>query len=202
MRYQRLSSLALLILLASCASETYYDPLDDFIELDAVTIMDAPSVDLSGISLLEQEVVTRGEYLVELLGCGTCHTNGALVGTPELGQSLAGSSIGIAFTNPLQDREPGVIFPSNITPDIETGIGRLSERRIANSIRTGQNQHGGRVNSVMPWRAYRLISDDDVNAIVRYLVSIEPVVHRVPNEVLPGQRTSERFVYFGVYERR
>ncbi len=37
----------------------------------------------------------RGEYLTTLLGCGQCHTNGALVGRPT-GSWLAGSVTGIA----------------------------------------------------------------------------------------------------------
>jgi hypothetical protein len=55
---------------------------------------------------------------------------------------------------------------------------------------------------VMPWQAYAKISDDDLAAIVAYLRSIEAINHRVPDEVAPGQRATEPFVYFGVYRSR
>ena len=55
---------------------------------------------------------------------------------------------------------------------------------------------------MMPWQGYARMRDDDVDAIVSYLRSIEPVKHSVPEEVEPGQDARHRFVYFGVYRNR
>ncbi|MGB5721207.1 MAG: hypothetical protein WBM34_10965, partial [Woeseiaceae bacterium] len=66
----------------------------------------------------------------------------------------------------------------------------------------GTGRHGSRRLATMPWRGYAKISDDDVTAIVSYLRSIEPVRHRVPDEVEPGHRASHTFVYFGVYRSK
>lgn len=195
-------SLLLLILVAGCVSEPGYDPLQDYEELDATTVLDAPSAQPGSYAPADRDRVYRGEYLVELLGCGVCHTDGALSGVPDMERSLAGSRIGIAFSNPLSERYPGVVYPPNITPDIETGIGGWSDAQIANAVRTGIGRHGQRRIATMPWQGYAKLSDEDVSAIVSYLHSIDAVSHQVPAEVQPGRPATEEFVYFGVYRSR
>ena len=201
MRQRALFILAPLALCA-CAIETDVNPLDDYEEVDATTILDAPSARPGTYAPAQRDRVERGEYLVELLGCGSCHTDGALIGEPDMARSLAGSRIGIAMSNPLGDRYPGIMYPPNITPDLETGIGEWSDRQIADAVRAGVGRHGDRRIAVMPWPGYARITGDDVTAIVAYLRSIEPVKHRVPDDVPPGRRASERFVYFGVYRSK
>jgi mono/diheme cytochrome c family protein len=201
MNYRRISLVTLLTLVA-CVTEAPYDPLEDYVELDATTILDAPSVDSASIAPESFDSVARGEYLIELLGCGSCHTDGALLGEPEMERSLAGSRIGIAYTNPLEHRYPGVVYSPNITPDDRTGIGTWTDTQIIDAIRAGQGRHGSRRILTMPWQAYAMISDSDIYAIVSYLRSIEPVHHRVPDDVPPGTRAKETYVHFGVYRSR
>lgn len=196
------STLMLLFVLSSCATESGVDPLAGVEEVNAATILDAPSPRPGQSSPENRFLADRGEYLVELLGCGACHTDGALVGEPDMDKSLAGSRIGIAASNPLGNENPGVVFPANITPDTKTGIGHWSDQQIANAIRAGVGRHIGQRIPVMPWQAYAKISDEDLAAITAYLRSIEAINHRVPNAVVPGQRATETFVYFGVYRSR
>ena len=186
-------------LLVACATD-HYDPLRDYEEVRATTILDAPTP--VGVAPESRALVDRGEYLVELLGCGTCHTHGALIGEPDLGLSLAGSGIGIAYTNPLENENPGIVFAPNITPDRDTGIGRWSDDEIAAAVRTGAGRHGPKGILVMPWQAYTKISDEDALAIVGYLRSLDPIEHQVPFDVSPGRPSSEPFVHFGVYRTR
>lgn len=197
-----LTLIFLLLALASCATDTPGDLPGDYEEVDATTVIDAPAARAGTYAPQTRKSVERGEYLVELLGCGSCHTDGALVGDPDLQRALAGSRTGIAFTNPLGEKLPGVIYPSNITADSETGIGSWTDAQIADAIRAGIGRHGSRRITTMPWRGYTVLSDDDTMAIVRYLRSIEPVRHRVPDEVEPGERARHPFVYFGVYQSR
>lgn len=194
--------LALGALLVGCAQPSAYDPLRDYDEVDATTIIDAPEAQAGRFAPADRDRVYRGEYMVELLGCGSCHTDGALLGVPDMERPLAGSRTGIAYTNPLGERYPGVVYPPNITPDVETGIGGWSDRQIANAIRAGIGRHGNRRIVTMPWQGYAKISDDDLEAMVAYLRSIEPIRHQVPEEVEPGRRAPEDFVYFGVYRSR
>jgi len=192
--------LAVPLLLVACVSDTYYDPLTDYEELNAATILDAPTP--IEIAPENMESVTRGEYLVEILGCGACHTDGALIGEPNSDMSLAGSRIGIAYTSPLENRYPGVVYAPNITPDDETGIWRWSDRQIAEAVRAGLGRHGERRILVMPWQGYAQISDDDAYAIVGYLKNIDPIRHRVPEDVPPGTMAGSPYVHFGVYRSR
>ena len=190
------------LLMGGCAAEVPNDLLLDYEKVEATTILDAPSSLPGTYSPQRRGVVERGEYLVELLGCGACHTDGALIGDPDFERSLAGSQIGIAYANPLGDKNPGVIYPSNITPDEKTGIGNWTDEQIANAIRSGIGRHGSRRLAWMPWRGYAKLSDDDANANVNYLRTIESVEHRVPDEVGPGKAARKPFVYFGVYRSK
>jgi len=184
------------------ATETPYDPLRDYEELDATTVLSAPAPVAGNFAPERRFQVERGKYFVELLGCGSCHTDGALEGAPELNRSLAGSRIGIAYTSPLGTENPGVVYPPNITPDDETGIGLWSDQEIESAIRIGLGRYSGRRIAVMPWQGYTKLTSDDVAAIVSYLRSIDPVKHQVPDEVAPGQKANSPFVYFGVYRSR
>ena len=190
--------LALQLLLIACATPP--NPLDDYEQLTPATDLDAPAA--SGVAPRNAEAVARGRYLVELLGCGVCHTDGALEGSPRHELALAGSDTGIAYTNPLAFRYPGVVFPPNITPHDETGIGLWRGEDVAAAIRAGLGRHGSQRIAVMPWQSYARLSNNDVMAIVGYLQSLEPVEHLVPENTEPGQRTSERYVHFGVYRSR
>ena len=178
------------------------DPLEDYEELNSAPFVDAPAPEPGRYSAADRDAIDRGEYLVELLGCGSCHTDGAFDGAPDMTKPLAGSHTGIAFTNPLDAKRPGVAYPPNITPDEDTGIGLWSDTQIANAIRAGVGQHGSRRLVTMPWQGYAKLNDDDVEAIVAYLRSIEPVEFDVPGEVRPGRKATHSFVYFGVYRSR
>jgi len=194
------------IILAACATRTVdqasYDPLQDYAEVDATTILDAPKPVPGSFAPEHMYQVRRGEYLVELLGCGACHTDGALDGVPDFDRALAGSRIGIAYSNPLGTDKPGVIYPSNLTPDEETGIGAWSDIQIERAIRAGLARHAGKQIAAMPWQGYAKLTQEDMTAVVAYLRSIRPVSHKVPDEVLAGDEAEYPFVYFGVYWSR
>ena len=201
MKY-RMCSLLLPLVLTACATETSFDPYADYEELNSTTILDAPEPMPGNFAPENRFVVERGEYLVELLGCGVCHTDGALEGAPNMERPLAGSRTGIAWMNPFRNDMPGVVYPPNITPDSETGIGEWSDQQIAGAVKAGIGRHTSRRIATMPWQGYARMNDEDVAAIVSYLRSIKPVRHKVPDEVKPGTRASHPFVYFGTYRSR
>ncbi len=201
MRYLTFFLLSI-FLLFGCVSDGPGNGSANYEELDTATMIDAPDPVSGTFHPGDRDKVERGAYLIELLGCGSCHTNGAFDGAPELDKALAGSNTGIAFSNPVGDRYPGVIYPSNITPDPKTGIGDWSDRQIANAIRAGIGRHGGRRIVSMPWQGYSKLTDDDVDAMVSYLRSIKPIRNTVPAEVSPGRRATAPYVYFGVYRSK
>ena len=190
------------MLLTGCASERPFDPLEKYEQLQHAGIVDSPAPVAGRFAPADRDAVDKGRYLVVVLGCGACHTNGAFEGAPEMEMALAGSQTGIAWTNPLETEHPGVVFPSNITPDEKTGIGLLTDAQIANAIRAGSAGHGKRRLKTMPWQGYAWLTDDDIDAIIAYLRSIPAIEHRVPAAVSPGSKTGKPFVYFGVYRTR
>ena len=192
------SALAAATLLAGCSST--YNPLEDYDQKTPATQLEAPAARVN--PSFPAETVERGKYLVELLGCGSCHTNGALVGTPNMAQLLAGSDTGIAYTNPLAVRNPGVVYPANLTPDVETGIGDWTVADIVRMLQTGFAKHSGQSLPIMPWPSYATVHPEDANAIAAYLLSLPPVKHKVPADVKPGQRATAPFVHFGVYQSK
>ncbi len=193
--YRFTAMTGLLFLLNACAG---YNPEEDYdlvipARLNAVQVVD---------SHYPEEQVERGRYLADLLACGTCHTVGALAGEPDQTRYYGGSDIGIAYTSPFEGNRPGILYPANITSDPETGIGRWTDEEIMRLIRTGVDRHGSHNVSVMPWQGYTQIVDEDAMAIVAFLRSLKPVIHKVPANVLPGQKHSAPFVHFGVYRSK
>jgi mono/diheme cytochrome c family protein len=75
---------------------------------------------------------------------------------------------------------PGTIIASNLTPDPETGAARWSDDEIARAVREGIAHDGHTIFPMMPYAAYRTISDEDVAAIVVYLRSVAPVRNPLP----------------------
>ena len=112
---------------------------------------------------------------------------------------LAGSHLGIAYTNPFRDALPGVAYPSNLTPDPRTGLGNWSDAQIAAAIRSGELASDPGHLMVMPWPLYQRMSEEDVKAIVAYLRSIPAIQHPVPKRVAPGTSATTPYVYFGVF---
>lgn len=191
-------ALPALLLLAACVRT--YNPMDDYEQLTPTTLLESPAP--AGNAAYPADRVEHGRYLVSLLGCGSCHTNGALVGLPNNAHLLAGSDTGIAYSNPMVVPNPGVVYPSNLTPDMETGIGSWALEQIIVMVKSGVDNHGSRTLPVMPWPAYAHITDDDAMAIAMYLKSLPPVRHRVPEDVAPGRRATAPFVHFGVYQSK
>lgn len=196
----KLNVACLVLSLGLVACSTAYNPMNDYEQLHPATTLDSPAASAS--TRFSPEEIARGKYLVALLGCGSCHTNGALIGEPVAGQLLAGSDTGIAWSNPLIERYPGVVYPKNLTPDVETGIGSWSVDDIVRMIQTGVDKHSGQSLPVMPWPAYANIVSADATAIAAYLLSLPPVRHQVPANVRPGQRNVAPFVHFGVYRSK
>ena len=189
----------LLVFAAGCAeNRREYNPLNDFEQLDPTTIFAMP--DAMPSPNYSPEQLTRGRYMTGLLGCGSCHTDGALVGNVNQSRLLAGSSTGIAYSSPFVDDFPGIVYPPNLTPDMETGLGSWTMNRLVQMIRVGTIDHSSRSLPVMPWPAFVNITEEDAFAIAAYLKSLTPVRHQVPSNVSRGQRSSAPYVHFGVYQ--
>ena len=67
----------------------------------------------------------------------------------------------------------------NITPDLETGIGKWTEAQIVTALRDATRPDGTVIGPPMPIRFYRQLSDRDAAAIAAYLRSLKPISHKV-----------------------
>ena len=105
--------------------------------------------------------IARGEYLTRAADCVACHT------VPGSGKDFAG---GVAFVLPF-----GTIYSSNITPDLETGIGAWSDEDFVRAVHEGVRKDGRRLYPAFPYTSYTALSRADVLAIKAYLFSLPPV---------------------------
>ncbi|MFK8042969.1 c-type cytochrome [Congregibacter sp.] len=177
------------------ASKNSKDPLRGMTPVEASKGIELP---VSG----EDTDVAQGRYLVGLLGCASCHTDGALIGKPDPSKTLAGSSIGIAYSNPMMNNYPGAVYPPNLTPDKETGLGEWTQEEIVTLLRSGKTRHGRQTMAIMPWTSYAQLSAGDAQAIASYLLSLDPVKNQVPKQVMPGTPAKTPLVHVGLYRSR
>ena len=122
----------------------------------------------------EPQQMTRGQYLVELAGCGHCHTPGHFLGKEDASRELGGSDVGFEVLG------MGTFVGPNLTPDRETGLGKWTDAQIATAIRSGVRPDGRVLSPVMPWPSFYRMSDADVQAVVTYLRTLKPVRNKVP----------------------
>jgi mono/diheme cytochrome c family protein len=122
--------------------------------------------------------IERGRYLAEqVLGCSDCHSKRDFTraGSPPVGpRGAGGDCVG------EQQGFPATVCMSNITPDVETGIGGWTDGQIMRAIREGVDDQGKALFPLMPYPVYKVVSDEDTRAVVAYLRSLPPVKNRVP----------------------
>jgi mono/diheme cytochrome c family protein len=107
--------------------------------------------------------VAKGLTYAQQRGCDTCH-----------GPGLSGNNTGLLN---------GTVFPPNLTPDMNTGIGSWTADLIVRALRTGVDDQGATLCSVMP--RYPSMSDEEANDIAAYLQSLAPVSNQVPDSMCP-----------------
>jgi mono/diheme cytochrome c family protein len=110
--------------------------------------------------LKSASLVERGQYLTRAADCVVCHTaNG--------GKPFAG---GRAFVLPF-----GTIYSTNITPDVETGIGSYTDANFLDAVHKGVRRDSAKLYPAMPYPSYTYMSDADALAIKAYLFTLNPV---------------------------
>ena len=69
----------------------------------------------------------------------------------------------------------GTLYTSNITPDVETGIGKWTADQFYTTMHTGRFPNGGLLYPAMPFASYTKVTRADSDAIFAYLKSVPPV---------------------------
>src|SRR5574337_723072 len=127
----------------------------------------------TGIAAADDAQLARGRYLVGIAGCSDCHTPGGMLGDPDMKRYLGGSDVG--FSIPGQ----GVFVGQNLTPDMETGLGKWTDQQIVTAIRKGKRPDGSELSGVMPYGSFARLTDEDAFAIAAFLKSLPPVSNKV-----------------------
>jgi mono/diheme cytochrome c family protein len=110
--------------------------------------------------------MSEGEYVAKSADCAACHTS------PQ-GADLSG---GVRFATPV-----GEIYSTNITPDIQHGIGGYSFEEFDKAMREGIAKDGHALYPAMPYTSYVKMSGKDMRALYDYLmkeVKPQPVANR------------------------
>lgn len=190
MPYKKILILLLVIVVAvgsfySCADATNYEDAPDKIDK---TLLD--------------RAVQRGEYLVQVIGCGDCHTpktvtpHGVLVDStrilsgyqaerplPEYPEEMIRKGYVVVNDDNTATMGPwGTSFSANLTSDA-TGIGNWREEQFRNALTHGKYKglEGARpLMPPMPWENFKKMNEADVRAIFYYLKSTRPVKNVVP----------------------
>jgi cytochrome c553 len=150
--------------------------------------------------------IERGGYLVRTMACHDCHTPwkmGPRGPEPDFSRALTGHPSDLvmppppalppgpwlwmgAATNTAFAGPWGVSFTANLTPDVETGLGRWTEEMFIATMKTGRHEGKGRpLLPPMPYPVVAELNDEDIRSLFAYLKSLPPVRNRVPAPVDP-----------------
>lgn len=125
-----------------------------------------------------KNTVAYGEYLAGV--CSRCHTP-QIHGKPDPNKFFAGG-----LDHPLSDDE--IIRSSNLTPDMETGIGNKSKENFIGIFKAFDSDDAKEIlipegekeaDSAMPWTQFAGMTKEDLGAIYDYLQTLPPIKNRV-----------------------
>jgi len=116
-----------------------------------------------------QATIERGRVLAAVGDCAVCHT--APGGTANAG--------GRAMDTPF-----GTLYTTNLTPDAETGLGRWSFSAFQRAMREGVSRDGHYLYPAFPYTAFAKTSDDDLQALYAYFMSLPAVRAETPKSEL------------------
>ncbi|MBK8979679.1 MAG: c-type cytochrome [Planctomycetes bacterium] len=156
-------------------------------------------------STQKSDLLARGRYLVQTMGCADCHSPHGPDGAVLPGRELSGhpesaplphwtpdmleqhtlattAPTGTAFAGPF-----GLSVACNLTPDPETGIGAMTADQLVASWRSGRHWKEDRnVLPPMPIPALAHCEESDIRAIHAYLHSLPPVRNMCPPSRVAG----------------
>jgi Cytochrome c len=121
--------------------------------------------------------VARGKYIFTALsGCDACHSERDF---SKADAPVTANGRGKGQVMPFRDL-PGQIVAANITPDPETGLGNWTDGEKIRAIRDGIGKDGQALFPLMPYPSYRIMSDEDVQALVAYMNTLPPIKNSLP----------------------
>jgi hypothetical protein len=129
----------------------------------ALTALALGACNHSSYDLDGGDLITVGKAYAQQRLCLDCH-----------GANLAGSTTA---------RADSMAYPSNLTPDGETGIGNWADVTVIRAIRFGVDDEQQPLCPTMP--PFTNMTDLEARAIVAYLRSVPPVHQAIPESMCP-----------------
>jgi mono/diheme cytochrome c family protein len=129
------------------------------------------------------ERLARGRYLTShVVDCIGCHSDfhydrfavPVKVGTEGQGGYPFDKRLGV----------PGIVQAQNITPDPEFGLGHWTDGEVIRAVREGVDRNGKALFPMMPYEAFREMSDEDVRSVIAYIRTFKPIRHEVAKRKL------------------
>lgn len=116
----------------------------------------------------------NGLVLYNAGGCFSCHRASESAADQDL------PSGGRPLKTPL-----GTLYPPNLTPDAETGLGTWSDLDFVNAVQRGISPRGSHYIPAFPYTSYAHMRIEDVLDIKSYLGNLAPVKSVAPSSDLP-----------------
>ena len=180
---------AILIVLIIIAAISY-------ISLALPNVGDAPNFKVS----TTPQHIAHGKYLANHVAvCIDCHSTrkwdvfAAPIDTNVIGGGGEKFDARVGF--------PGVVYVPNITP---ANLKNWTDGEIYRAITTGVKKDGSAIFPIMPWQSYSKMDPEDVNDIIAYIRTLQPlqtsyakrklnfplnlIVNTMPKKAEPGKR--------------
>ncbi len=156
-----------------------------------------------------QEIIERGAYLVNSIGCDDCHSPKKMTPQgpiPDLDRRFSGhpsdeplytidkNNIGpgkwILMNNSLTTFVGpwGVSYGANLTPH-ETGIGNWTFDNFKTALREGKYKglkDQRMLLPPMPWQNFKNLTDSDLRAMFEFFKTVKPIKNIVPSPIPPN----------------
>jgi mono/diheme cytochrome c family protein len=125
--------------------------------------------------------LARGQYLTTgVTPCLVCHSESA--NPNEMWVAKPGTEGG---GQRWMEPDLSWLVVPNITPDKDTGAGTWSDDAIARAVREGIGHDGRALFPLMPYHAFRHMSDEDLASIVTFIRTLPPVRSTLPKSEIP-----------------
>lgn len=132
-----------------------------------------PTIERPGSDVFSAATIERGRLAAAAGACNVCHVGGD--GTPFAG--------GRRFETPF-----GAVYATNITPDVDNGIGSWSYTAFERAMREGVSRDGHHLYPAHPYTSFAGAEDADLQALYAYLMTQSSVAS-------PAPKTNLKFPY-------
>jgi hypothetical protein len=126
----------------------------------------------------KSDPLAYGKYMVTAAACYECHTQ------QVEGQYVEAMAFAGGFDFPMETG--GIVRSANLTPDMETGIGKWTKEQFISAFKKYQDSTfvlqavaPNTYNTMMPWTYYSGLEEEDLSALYDYLKSLQPIKNQV-----------------------